>query len=221
MKTHSLSIRYWLIIASTLVLSACANMSNMASTTRIQPLDSAAVVPYQKLLILGVFESFEHRSLLERAVVQDIRNINVDAVAVAATSMMKTTTPLNTETVLAIIEESGVDAVLVTQLMNMSDSATKVKSRSPQASWKVRPTYYFNVWDVRLTEYMEPQYMETEMSVVLRTELFVKESKEQVWAIETKAEVVKDSSRPDHHPLANSQAADIVKFLKADGIISK
>ena len=200
-----------------LALSACS--TNTARLNQVQPLDKSAQAPYNKVLVVGLFNSFETRSLLERAVVQDIgRGIPG---AVAATSFMKTTTPITTESILAVVKESGADAVLVTQLVDFSESRTKIKDRNPEASYKVRPTYYWNVWEVRLTEYMEPQYLETKVSLLLLTELYQVNNRKLVWAVESKAKITKDLSRPGYYPFVNSQATTIAQLMQSKGIIAR
>ena len=207
-------------------LSACANTPH---TSVIQPLDKSAVVPYEKLLVLGLFNRYQVRELGERKLVQDINKSGT--VAVAATSLMTTTMPLNATTISAVIAESGADAVLVIQLLNADDEKIKVKSRDPKTSYKVNPLGYYsnfyypggyyNVWEVSIQEYMEPKYLERKMKLTLMTELFIPKTRERVWAIESKANIVRDLSRPNYHPFMNAEAAQIVKYLQADDIILK
>lgn len=208
-------------------LGACANTPH---TSIIQPLEKSAVVPYEKILVLGLFNRFQVRELGERKIVQDI-NKSGTTVAVAATSLMTTTMPLNAKTISEVIAKSNADAVLVIQLLNADDEKIKVKSRDPKTSYKVNPLGYYsnfyypggyyNVWEVSVQEYMEPKYLERKMKLTLMTELFIPKTRERVWAIESKANIVRDLSRPDYHPFMNAEAAQIVKYLQADNIIEK
>ncbi len=208
-------IRTAVALLSVALHSGCANTAYVST---VQPLADAADVPYKKILVLAVFDSFETRSLAERAMVNDIKKTDTDAVA--ATAEMLTTTPLNAETLRNMIAKTGADAILVTQVLQLSDSTSKVKNRSPEASWKVRPTYYFNVWEVRLNEYMEPPFLETEAKILLLTELFETSSQELVWVAESKAKIVKDMSRPGYYPVVSSAAEKIARQMQDDGIMS-
>lgn len=208
--------RAWLITLVALTLGGCANIARL---TEIQPLEKSAAVPYNKVLVVGLFNSFDTRSLLERAIVQDIGRGTPGAVA--ATSFMKTTTPLTTETIKAIVKESEADAVLVTQLVDMSKSKTKVKERNPQTSYKINQTFFWNVWDVQVVEYMEPEYLEQKLSLYLITELYQVDNQQRVWAINSKAKIVKDLSRPDYYPFIDSDAEKIVARMRSEGIIQK
>jgi hypothetical protein len=213
--------RAWFIAFMAFALSGCANKAHLVN---VQPLDKSAATPYNKVLVVGLFKSFETRSLLERAIVQDIGRGTPGAVA--ATSFMKTTTPLNYESIMAVVKESGADAVLVTQLIDKSSSKTIVKDRNPQTSYKVSPantypTYYWNVWEVQIKEYMEPQYLETKLSLLLMTELHQVDNQQLVWAVESKAKIVKDLSRPDYYPFLTSDSAKIVERMRSEGMIQK
>ena len=111
--------------------------------------------------------------------------------------------------------------MLVTQLVDKTKSKTKVKERNPQTSYKVNETFFWNVWDVQVVEYMEPEYLETKLSVDLITELYQVDSQQRVWAIESKAKIVKDLSRPDYYPFIDSDAAKIVARMRSEGIIQE
>jgi|GEM_PF-817739 len=208
--------RAWLVTFVVILLSGCANKAQLVD---IQSLEKSATVPYNKVLVVGLFDSFETRSLLERAIVRDIGRGTPGAIA--ATSLMTTTTPLNAESILAAVKKSGADAVLVTQLIDLTESQTIVKDRNPQTSVKVSPTYYWNVYDVRVTEYMEPQYLEAKGTVLLMTELYQVDGQQRVWGVESKAKIVKDLSRPDYYPFVDSEAQKLVKRLRSEGIIQR
>jgi hypothetical protein len=58
-----------------------------------------------------------------------------------------------------MVEKLESDAVLVTQLVSLNTDA-KMQDMNPRSTHNFRPTYYYNVWSVELTEYVEPQSME-------------------------------------------------------------
>ena len=83
-----------------------------------------------------------------------------------------------------MVDETGADSVLLTQLVHL-DTAKKIREASPEATYNVRPTYYYNVWNVELTEYREPPGLELKHTIILATQMFSVASKQPVWAIET------------------------------------
>jgi hypothetical protein len=218
--------RACLIAFVTITVSGCANKAHLI---QVQPLEKTAAMPYNKVLVVGLFNSFETRSLAERAMVQDIGR-GVPG-AVAATSFMKTTTPLTSENIMAVVKESGADAVLVTQLIDFSQGKSKLKSRDPKTSYKVNPantypgnyypSYYYNVWEVQIKEYMEPQYVQTKATLQLMTELYQVDNQQRVWAVESEAKIVKDLSRPEYHPFIASESSRIVGKMRSDGALQK
>ncbi|MDH3747399.1 MAG: hypothetical protein OER97_04265 [Gammaproteobacteria bacterium] len=140
------------------------------------------------------------------------------AQAVASTSMMDSKTPATRETFLAMVEATGADAVLVTQLVNL-DIEAKKKDRRPQATYNFRPTYYYNVWSVELEEYVEPQATNYEFSLVLATQVYSALSKDVVWAIESKSKFGRDYDHLRDYSIYEDEAAAIVTQLSKDRLI--
>jgi hypothetical protein len=91
----------------------------------------------------------------------------------------------------------------------------------PEASYKLNPTYYFNVWDVDLREYVEPQEAEVTSSLVLATQLYDVSSKEAVWAIDSESEIVQDSGNASYYPYIVDEATAIVDQMSAVGLIAQ
>ena len=206
-------LRTLLIIGATAALAAC---STGPQITRTQDLSKSADTPYKNILIVALFESFDTRKSLEKEVVTELSKRGTDAVA--STSMMKTTTPVNRQTFLAMVEKMNADALLVTQLVNI-DSHAVLTDASPEATYNVRPTYYFNVWDVQLTEYVEPPFLGVEGTVVLATQIYSVQSRESVWAIESKSDFVQDSGVPRPYTFFLDEARAITTHMSRDGLI--
>jgi hypothetical protein len=207
--------RALLLFGTAVALAAC---STGPQITRTQDLSESADAPYQKILVVALFSSFDARRKLERKVVQSLSELGTDAVA--STSMMETTTPATRQTFLAMVETISADAVLVTHLVSV-DSKSAMKDMNPQASVKVKPTYYFNVWEVELTEYVEPQSFEIKSELVLATQLYSVLSREPVWAIESKAKVVQEGDRGRNYTYFLAEADAIVEHMSADGLIAQ
>ena len=137
------------------VLGACAARPSISVT---HALEETADSPYEKILVVTLFDSFDARRYLETEIVKQLAERGVDSVA--STSMMNTKTPLVTQTFIDMLDEIGADALLLTQLTSHAANHTEKDAR-PQATYNYWPTYYYNVFQVQLTEYVEPPRLET------------------------------------------------------------
>lgn len=195
-----------------LALSACAG----TQVTKVQKLSSSADAPYSNILVIALFESYDARVYLEKEIVSQLSEKGVTAVA--STSKMTPKVPATRETFLAMVDELGSDAVLVTRLVN-HDADVKIKDMRPESTYNVRSTYYYNVWDVQLKEYVQPQYMQFKHSIVLATQLYSTSTREPVWAIESKSKIVDTFDRPGGMTVIRDEAKAISSHLSRDGAL--
>lgn len=203
------------VLGVTVLFGACA------STTRIevtQKLEESADAPYKKILIVALFDSFDARRYLEDEIVKAMAERG--AVGVASTSMMNTKTPLVRQTFIDMIDEIGADALLLTQL-TAHHAETTAKDARPQATYNYWPTYYWNVWQVELTEYVEPPRLESEHQLILATQAFSVAEQEPVWAIESNSKFVEVQEDGLDYRIFVNEANAIVTHLKRDGLIDK
>jgi hypothetical protein len=174
--------------------------------------------PYQNILVIALFASDDSRWSFEREMVKQLSEAG--STAVGSISMEEKDAPLTRKTVLAMLEKFDADAVLVTQVASLK-SELEMKDMRPEASYKVSPTYYFNVWNVDLREYVEPQEAEVTSSLVLATQLYDVSTKEAVWAIESKSTIVQDSGSASYYPYIVEEATAIVGQMSAVGLIAQ
>ncbi len=203
-----------LIIGTALFLAAC---SAGPQVTRVQDLSETADAPYNNVLVISLFKSFDARRYLERDIVRQLEERGVRAVA--STSLMDTKTPVSRQTFLSMVDSLDSDAVLVTQLVNL-ESAAKMKDMNPQSTHNIRPTYYYNVWSVELTEYVEPQGLELTHDIVLATQLYSVRDLKPVWAIESKTKVVQAFDQRGDLSIIAAEAKAIADHLSRDGLLS-
>jgi len=184
----------------------------------VQQLSASADVPYEKILVVSLFNSFDARRYLESEIVRELSIQGVEAVA--STSLMDTRTPVTRQTFVDMVERLDSDAVLVTQLVSLNSDAT-MKDMSPESTYNIRQTYYYNVWSVELKEYVEPQSLELEHSLVLATQLFSAQDREPVWAIESKSSIVQDFSVGQDYSVVVDEAKAITRSMSQDGLIAR
>jgi hypothetical protein len=203
-----------LIIATALFLAAC---SAGPQITRVQDLSETADAPYDNVLIVSLFESFDARRYFENDIVKELEQRGVRAVA--STSLMDTKTPVTRQTFLSMVDSLDSDAVLVTQLVNLQ-SASKMQDARPETTYIFRPTYYYDVWSVEQTEYIEPQHLELTHNIALATQLFSVRDLQPVWAIESKTKVVRNNDRFGDGSVIAAEAKAIADHLSRDGLLA-
>jgi hypothetical protein len=175
---HGLPARIFSLLAA-LLIAACAGGPQVSS---MQPVSAAAGAPYGNILVVALFDSFDARRYLEKEIVKQLAEIGVKATAMTAST--DTRTIINRDTVIDRITRSGADAVLVTQLVSF-EAQGQAKDANPEATYIVRPTYWYNVFEVELEEYVEPQYVQWSNELALSSDLFSATSREKVWAMQS------------------------------------
>ena len=207
--------RIQLLFGIAFLLSACAADIRIST---LQEVPESADTPYENILVIALAKSFDVRRYLEKEIVLQLSERGTDAVA--STTMMDSRTPVTRQTFVAMVDEIGADSVLVTQLVSFESEGTE-KTRRPETTYNIRPTYYYNVWSVELTEYMEPPGMEYANTLVLATQLFSVLEEESVWTIETDFHFVHDMDQTRDYSNIVAQAEAIAKQLSRDGLIAR
>lgn len=197
------------------VLTAC---SAGPQITRTMELSASADTPYKKLLVITLFSSFDSRRYLEDEVVNHLAQIGV--AAVASTSMMDTRTPVSRATFVAMVDKINADAVLVTHLESL-ETTGKVVGMRPEATYNLRPTYYYNVFSVDLQEYREPPAVDMTHYLALITELISVKEQEPVWAIESTSKVAQKHDVVRDYSIFVDEAKAIVDFMAGDGLVAQ
>jgi len=204
-----------LIVPIALAMAACAAGSKV---TTVQPLAETADAPYDDVLVIALFKSFDMRRYLEKEIVAQLEGKGVRAVA--STSMMDTRTPVTRQTFQAMVDSLESDAVLVTQLVSL-DSTAKMKDMNPESTYNIRPTYYYNVWSVDLQEYVEPQTLNLKNTLVLATQLLSTANKESVWGIEVESRFARDFDQGPDYSIIVDEARVITNQLHRAGLIAR
>lgn len=207
-------IKKLVILAAAVLLSACA----APQVTRTQALSKSADAPYGNILIVSLLEDFDTRRYLESAIVKELSERGITAVA--STTMMNTKTPVTRETFLAMVEEKGSDSVLISQLISLETSVKEMDSR-PEATYNVWPTYYYNVWNVELTEYVEPPFLKQEHTILLATQLYSVSTHEPVWAIQSKSKIIEQRETRGDVTVITEEAKSIARHMSKDGLLAR
>jgi hypothetical protein len=197
-----------------IILIGCAAGPQVTRVDDVKPSDDG---PYKNVLVVALFESFDMRRYLETELVSQLSAQGIEAVA--STSMMNSKTPVVRDTFVDMVEQTGADSVLLTQPIDLESRGKKVAA-SPEATYIFRPTYYYNVFSVELTEYVEPPDIRLEHDVTLLVELIAVESREPVWAIQTRSEIVWEGELDRDYSAYVDGAKAITREMARDGVIA-
>lgn len=195
------------------LLASCAGPQTQVT----QPLEATADAPYKKVLVVTLFSSFDARRWLEQEIVRELGERGVDAVR--STSMMNSKTPIVRQTFIDMIEEVGADALLLTQL-TQHDMERSAADARPQATYNYWPTWYFNVFAVELTEYVEPPRVSLEHDLILATQVFSVASKEPVWGMESRSRFVEVQEDGLAFDVFVNEARAVVRNLWRSGVVA-
>ena len=204
-----------LLFGIAVALGACSAGPQVTKTLDVS---ESADAPYQKILVITLLSSFDSRRYLENEVVKQLSALGTDAVA--STSMMNTKTPVTRQTFLAMVDKVDADGVLVTQLASLRSKGT-VKDMNPEMTVNFRPTYYYNVWSVEQTEYLEPQAVDFEHSLVMATQLYSVQKQDSVWAIESKTKISIGFDQVANYSIIVDEAKAITSHMSKDGLITQ
>ena len=200
-------------------LCAMAALGGCASTqvTQVQELSETADAPYDNVLVISLFKSFDARRYLEKEIVKQLEAKGVKAVA--STSQMDTQTPLTRKTFEDMANSLNSDAVLVTQLVSF-DTKAKMKDARAQSTYNIRSTNYYNVWSVELTEYVGPKSLQLNHDIALASQLYSVKTLEPVWAIESRTRISMDYDERGDISVMTKEAKVITAHLSRDGLLS-
>jgi hypothetical protein len=168
------------------MLSLVAACASSPQTTTTQALSSSADAPYDKVLVVALFEAFDARRYLEKEIIAQLADRGVEGIAM--TSMSDSRTIINRDTVVDRVQKTGADAVLVTQLVSY-EAEGEIKGARPEATYNFRPTYWYNVFEVELTEYTEPDYTQFTNQIALATDVFSAQTQQKVWSMSSDWEI--------------------------------
>ena len=216
---EAMTVIFWrraiCFLGASLVLSSCGGSQQVTQT---QKLSAAADAPYKNVLVVFLANSFDSRRYLETEIVNKLAEHGTDAVR--STSMMNSRVPVTRQTFQAMVDEIGADAVLVTQLAALQTTGTVV-DMNPQATYNFRPTYYYNVFSVELTEYVAPQAVDYEHKLSLATQLYSVQAKDVVWAMESNSNIQEAFDKGPDYSIYVDEAGAIVTQMLRGGLIAK
>ena len=163
-----------------------------------------------KVLILGVVNLPENRQKLENTFAEAFTNLGVEAVA--SLKLMHPETDISRETVEFAIDGTGIDAVLVTELVRLDD-ADIYHGPDPSTYWDekdflTRVGYY----DTTAYDYStDPNLTSTNLVALIKIKLYDIEAQEFIWTANSQSI---DPTSPD--AVIKTISASVIERLKVD-----
>jgi hypothetical protein len=211
-------VRLFTATVISILVASCSSTTTHPRVSVSQPVADESELPFKKVLVVALFDSFDPRRYLEEEIVKRLTEQGADAVR--STSMMDSRTPVVPETFIKMIEEIGADALLLTQLASLKSAKEEVDA-SPEATMNYWPTYYFNVYQVELTEYVEPPRLNIEHSLVLASQVFSVEKRAPVWGIESRSKFTEIQEDGLRYSVFENEAEAIVRAMRRGGIVAR
>lgn len=202
-------VRLGLILAVTTCVAACGASGSTRSTFDGPEYSGPA---FNKVLVIGVADSFNSRATFERSLAQELSGNGTTATAYY--TLVDGQSAIEREAIEKLVDERGFDAVLITRVLNR-DVTGSVKEGSSSAKKTRRDGGVAELFRYDYEELNEPAELSLELSVIISSEVFSAATKDRVWAIESD---ISDSSSVGVLVL---DAVEIVsRELRRDGLVN-
>jgi len=168
--------------------------------------------PFTNVLVVGVHTNATLRRRFESNVAERIRANGI--VSTPSLNFMRAADEISRDSLVAIVEREGFDAVLVTRLV---DQQTRVETRAGRVTAAAQrrddvPLADFFRYDY--VEYRDPMEITTVRTVVLVSDLYDVATEQRVWSAETTSF---EKTRVDE--IIDGIAAALAGALRSDGFI--
>ncbi len=195
-----------LLIACFSILCSCSSSSRVVKTYEDPNFSSG---PFANILVVGIHENATSRRRFESTVATALRSDNT--AASASLNFMLSTDEISRESLRAIVDSEGFDAVLITRLVDMQMQIESREGRVTADAQRRNDLPLADFFRYDYVEYQDPMEITTVRTVVLATDLYEVASELRIWSAESTAtdktsvfETISDISRA----LANALSRD-------------
>jgi len=170
-----------MFIKNTIILLSCIVAASCASTSLVDTWkDTELAHSYKHPMIIAISDSQQTRQIYEKHFVSELKNI--DITATPSYTLITSKQKMNRETVVAAVEDTEIDSVLVTYLisedseMKFRDSPLNINYSGDTENNQMSATIVSNRGQSR-----------SEDVYVLKNDLYDVQSKSLVWSAQTKS----------------------------------
>lgn len=139
------------------------------------------------VLVIGVSESVPNRNMFEAALTAELESVKIESFR--AHQLMSNVEKLEREQVEALVKERGIDAVIVTRLLDVARDEHYVPPTTTVYSDYGYPGYgspyyghYYGYYSYGYSVVTSPGYSYTSVTVILETNLYDSATGEIIWS---------------------------------------
>ncbi len=197
------------LVATVLLAALCACATTELTNTWKDPAYQGG--PVKKIMVVGISNQASVRRTFEDAFAEALRANRVEAVP--SHNVVAEDGQMAEEKLRAAVEQSGVDAVLITRMVE-KQSEIAVASAAPMPTIGVHRRSYSGYYSSAWSGYYEPVPVQQFDYIVAETTLFVPGNPEPVWSGTTRTVESKDIAA-----VTAGFAKPVIAALKKAGLI--
>ena len=180
--------------------AACETSKPVPATTvdRVFKDPNIKNAPYSKVLVIGATPSRETSRMIEQGMLQELARVGVEAHSFVKESA---STEATEEAVLEVVNEKGVDGVIVVSL-RLAGGEITTRDERVDIDADVRGGGLLDYFRYDYKETTRPGYSEYTVDVVLKTDFYDVKSEKRIYSVEsstahgeTTYEIVSDESK--------------------------
>ncbi len=194
------------------MLAACETQPvAKTSVDRVRKAPDVPNAPYSNIVVVGIVSTREGSRTIEVGIVEALTNRNIQSHSFVRKSDSK---EANEEAVLALVEETGADAVIVVSPRVVgADLSTKDEQTELDSRVRGRGTLGFFRYDYN-EQIKRESYSDYTINVVLVTDLYDVEKRDRVYSVESST-----AHGQTDYRLINAESKTIVERLRKDRMI--
>ena len=208
LNTRYLSRTIPIVVVATL-FAACASGPRTVASADVPKYTGSGV---NRILVIGVADNYESRTRFERKLASDLRYAGTTATAYYVVAGGDK--PIIREEIEKGAVEDGFDAVLISRVTNR-DSAAEMKTGPAGAKSTRRDADKpLDLFRYDYEELNEPDMLDVNVNITIRSELFGLPSGDKLWSVETSLTDVNTLSE-----IIDETSNAVVDRLQSDGLI--
>lgn len=192
-----------------MLVASCASAPRTVATADVPEYAGPGV---NKILVIGVADNYESRSRFERKLASDLRNAGTDATAYYV--LTGGDKPIIREEIEEGAAREGFDAVLISRVTNRESAAQMKTGPAGAKSTRWDADKPLDLFRYDYEELNEPDTLDVNVNITIRSELFALPGGDKVWSVETSLTDAKTLAE-----IIDSTSSAVVRRLQSDGLV--
>ncbi len=192
-----------------MLMVACASGPRTVASADVAKYSGPGV---NKILVIGVADNYESRTRFERKLASDLRRAGAEATAYYV--LTGGDKPIMREEIEEGAAQGGFDAVLISRVTNRESAAQMKTGQAGAKSTRRDADKPLDLFRYDYEELNEPDTLDVNVNITIRSELFALPAGDKVWSVETSLTDVKTLAE-----IIDSTSKAVVKRLQSDGLL--